>query len=470
MKNKIKIGLYINNSYSYREKGIDDSSKDKKNNNGKKEKKFGLSFVLKLLTVIGLVCFVALQGYNYYAEDQEKEKQRLEQEEIIRKNQLEKERKAKLISNAKKEVKLLYQDNIPKAGITEEELVGTENTINLVEDTKEKENLTIELNEIKQYRNFYNLYKEIYIDKILISNYDENTFNDFLMSYDNLKQEWKEIYASDIVDIKMQKEQIENAYNAVSLLFLNSAMTKVKTNVTRKQYENAVNTVSVLKQENLKQNYNTKLNNVLKKIEEREAYLKRQEEIKNAWVVLNTPYVSQNQAEIYNGCEGASLLMASQYKGYLKGKILADVALAMPKSDDPHEGFYLDIYGTEPKTESHWIAPDALAKFGRSYTGNSKITDSTGYSFSQLEQELTKGNPVIIYVTGGELNDPVWIEGQEVPVNLHVILLVGYNGITKQVIVKDPWTHNESSKYKYYPESRITSIYNQVGKKSVIVG
>lgn len=32
MKNKIKIGLYINNSYSYREKGIDDSSKDKKNN------------------------------------------------------------------------------------------------------------------------------------------------------------------------------------------------------------------------------------------------------------------------------------------------------------------------------------------------------------------------------------------------------------------------------------------------------
>lgn len=248
------------------------SSKDKKNNNGKKEKKFGLSFVLKILTVIGLVSFVVLQGYNYYAEDQEKEKQRLEQEEIIRKNQLEKERKAKLISNAKKEVKLLYQDNIPKAGITEEELVGTENTINLVEDTKEKENLTIELNEIKQYRNFYNLYKEIYIDKILISNYDENTFNDFLMSYDNLKQEWKEIYASDIEDIKMQKEQIENAYNAVSLLFLNSAMTKVKTNVTRKQYENAINTISVLKQENLKQNYNTKLNNVLKKIEEREAY------------------------------------------------------------------------------------------------------------------------------------------------------------------------------------------------------
>ena len=85
-------------------------------------------------------------------------------------------------------------------------------------------------------------------------------------------------------------------------------------------------------------------------------------------------------------------------------------------------------------------------------------------------KELTKGNPVIIYVTGGELNDPVCVEGQEVPVNLHVILLVGYNGITKQVIVKDPWTHNESSKYKYYPESRITSIYNQVGKKSVIVG
>ena len=38
------------------------SSKDKKNNNGKKEKNFGLSFVLKILTVIGLVSFVVLQG------------------------------------------------------------------------------------------------------------------------------------------------------------------------------------------------------------------------------------------------------------------------------------------------------------------------------------------------------------------------------------------------------------------------
>ena len=54
------------------------SSKDKKNNNGKKEKNFGLSFVLKILTVVGLVSFVVLQGYNYYAEDQEKEEIRAE--------------------------------------------------------------------------------------------------------------------------------------------------------------------------------------------------------------------------------------------------------------------------------------------------------------------------------------------------------------------------------------------------------
>lgn len=434
------------------------------------KKKISIPFILKALTVVVLTFLTVLLSSNYYKEDLEKQRIYFEEQEVLRKIELERARKAALITNAKEAVKLLYIDNVPKDSLSAEELLNAENKIELIEDDDQKNNLNTELNEVKQYITFSSAYQTIYPNKILIANVDENTYNEFLVTYDNLKQEWKDMYASDIEDIKLQKSQMTNAYNSVVSLFTSLAMTTVKANVTRTEHTNAVKVVALLKQENLKQDYNNKLNVVIKKIEEREAYQKRQEEIKKAWVVLSTPYISQNYAKIYNGCEGASLLMAVQYKGYLKNKTLADVAAAMPKSDNPHEGFYLDIYGTEPKTESHWIAPDALSKFGREYSGNSKIFNATGYSFSQLEQELSKGNPVIIYVTGGELNNPVWKEGQEVPVNLHVILLVGYNNITKQVIVKDPWTHNESSKYKYYSESRITSIYNQVGKKAVVVG
>ena len=85
-----------------------------------------------------------------------------------------------------------------------------------------------------------------------------------------------------------------------------------------------------------------------------------------------------------------------------------------------------------------------------------------------VDVELKKGNPVIIYLTGGSLNEPEWVEGEEVPKNLHVMLLIGYNSKTNQIVINDPWTKTTTGKV-YYSESKVVSIYNQVGKKAVVI-
>lgn len=187
-------------------------------------------------------------------------------------------------------------------------------------------------------------------------------------------------------------------------------------------------------------------------------------------VYLDTPYISQTENKVYNGCEVACLLMALQYKGYLEDVTLQQIAEDVPKSDNPHEGFYLDIFGVEPRNEVHWIAPDALAKFGREYSKNDNVKDITGTEFKNLIKELKKGNPVIIYLTGGNLYDPVWKnDGDEIPVNLHILLLVGYNSKLNKVIIKDPVTRDKYSSKEYYSYDRVKEIYDKTGKKAVVV-
>lgn len=204
----------------------------------------------------------------------------------------------------------------------------------------------------------------------------------------------------------------------------------------------------------------------MQKVEEEK--IRREAEIEEAWVVLETPYISQSKFEVFNGCEAASLLMGLQYKGYLKDISFYSFVDNMPKSEDnPHEGFVGDIYDREPQDIPHWIAPDALAKYGKSASGNNGVVDITGYSIEQLKKEIDNDNPVIIYITGGNLDNPRdWTE--EIPLNLHIVLLIGYNPITKQMVVNDPWTRSLDGKM-YYNEERITEIYNQVGKKAVVI-
>ncbi len=196
---------------------------------------------------------------------------------------------------------------------------------------------------------------------------------------------------------------------------------------------------------------------------------KRIKEIEAAWLILNVPYISQNENNILNGCEAATMLMSLKYKGYLTDMSLADFVLQMPFSpdSDAYKGFTHDIYTKEPETVPHWIAPPPLIKFAKEVSGNQNIIDSTGWSIDELDKEIDKGNPVIIYLID-RLHEPDEIvEG--VPKNLHVMLLTGYNKITGQQYVVDPWKHFDGQIIWKIDKNVLVNQYSYVGMKSVVI-
>ena len=108
-----------------------------------------------------------------------------------------------------------------------------------------------------------------------------------------------------------------------------------------------------------------------------------------------------------------------------------------------------------------------IAGFGIDTSGNTNIINGTGLSIDELDQELDNNNPVIIYIIA-KFNEPKEvIEGA--PRNLHVMLLTGYNKITGDHFIVDPWTHDDGRTSWTVSKKLLEEKYNFVGKKAVIV-
>ena len=161
--------------------------------------------------------------------------------------------------------------------------------------------------------------------------------------------------------------------------------------------------------------------------------------------------------------------MGLQYKGYLKDMTLQQYVIDMPKSatNNPNEGFTHDIYTLQPNNVPHWIAPAPLADFGRKSSGNNNIIDGTGKTLRELDFEILNGNPVIIYATAKFKEPKEWIEGA--PKNIHVMLLTGYNKITGEQIITDPWTQDDGKTTWTVKKEILEKSYNAVGQKSIII-
>lgn len=303
---------------------------------------------------------------------------------------------------------------------------------------------------------------------------------------DELPESYTKVLRGKLVQMQAQLEAIANLKTAVQGLFTDEKMTVVKPKLTRAQYEAVVEQVEKLPQRELAESYDKTLAQVDKVLVQREKEAaearqraleakRRAEELRRqqqkeevaAWKVLNVPYHSQNWQQIYNGCEAASMLMALQYKGYLRDVDLHKYAEMMPKSEDYNTGFVGSIYDLQPKTYVHWIAPAPLAKFGRESSGNANVVDISGASLADLDKEVVAGNPVIIYVTF--LFNPLkeWLNGA--PKNLHVVLLTGYNEKTGAQRLTDPWTQADGGRTFDVPRAELEKIYNAVGKRAVVV-
>lgn len=219
-----------------------------------------------------------------------------------------------------------------------------------------------------------------------------------------------------------QIEAMEKVNKKIEKLFISDNL--VKDNVSIKDRFDLYNSLIKIPQESFV------LNN-MKYIDLIDSSINKREVIE----LTKVPFVSQKDSKIYNGCEAASLLMALKYKDLLLDYDLKKFVEEMPKHDfDPHQGFIHDIYSYEPRNVVHWIAPDALSKFANKYT---KATDISGSSVDELKLRIKNNEPVIVYVTS-EYKDAKFTSF-EVPLNLHVVLLVGYNQVDGSYIVMDPY-------------------------------
>ena len=361
------------------------------------------------------------------------------------------------------EAKQLYATllNVTNENLDKEQISELEKQIeNIKLNTTEKQNLQENITDLNQYKSLKEKLDSLY-SNVEFANVDLKTLNDLEKDYNKLNVTFQENLKELFEKLSIQKKHYENINFEISELFVDSSKTKLNENVTMNKIEDIKQKLLLLGKIDYVKEKSNDLDIAINLINE--------EKIKNTneWIFLNVPYINQNNNKVYNGCEAACLLMGLQYKKYLKGVTLNKIATDMPKSSNAYEGFTYDIFSFEPKNVAHWIAPNALASFGRSYSGNLNVIDATGYSIDQLNNEISNNNPVIIYITNNFDAPKNWSGGA--PQNLHVVLLSGYNEKTKEQIITDPGGITDSNNIKIVSKSKLEKVYNQVGKKAVII-
>lgn len=314
-----------------------------------------------------------------------------------------------------------------------------------------------DLNNYEEYIKYKNKIDNYYKENIIDPNISNETILELKEEYNKLPKKYKKDLKNILNDIIKQKDNIESFVTQYNNLYENDYP---KENITKDTINNLRNKLNSIPQKDFNKEYTEKLNNIEKIINKR---------IEDSWVKLNVPYISQNKNNILNGCEAACMLMALQYKGFLKDMTLAEYVKLMPLSPDTdaEKGFTHDMYGLDPLSVPHWIAPEPLKKFGIDTSGNQNIINGTGKTIDELDRELDNGNPVIIYLIA-KFNPPKEVvEG--VPRNLHVMLLTGYNKMTGEHYIVDPWTHDDGRTSWTVSKELLTEKYELLSRRNVIV-
>jgi uncharacterized protein YvpB/SH3-like domain-containing protein len=179
---------------------------------------------------------------------------------------------------------------------------------------------------------------------------------------------------------------------------------------------------------------------------------------------MNVPLVLQNP-ELPAGCEVTSLDMALQYKGVNIDKITLAKKMPYTTTLDPNKGYV----GSPYNRSGYTINPVKLQELVKVYRPGS--TDLTGASINILENEIRKGNPVLVWYTIGygdvtDLNHYKYQNNQKYwwPQPLHCIVVTGVSPMN--FYINDPLNGN-----KNYPinKTRFNKIYTDMGKRALVV-
>lgn len=382
---------------------------------------------------------------------------------------------------AKADFAKLYSDvdaEVPVEGVSEEQIAELEKLLNRIkykEYIEAKDQMLAKLETLRAFLPVRDEVLAVFDGEVMKSEVETAKIAELKAKVEELNENQRTVLEKRIAALETQRAAIDELRAAVASLFADGSKNTVRSNITQAQYNAVAEKYEAVLQADVKSEQQPYLEKAKAEVdrkvaEERriaeEERRKREAAVAAAWKTLNVPYISQNRQAIYNGCESASLLMGLQFKGYLLGMSLRQYVEMLPKSDDPNQGFVGSVYDLEPKTFVHWIAPAPLAKFGRETSG-ANIQDITGASLDQLKNEVLSGNPVVIYLTF-QYNAPGgWLNGA--PKNLHVMLLTGYNSLTDEFQTTDPWT-GAGGKTKYtLPRRQIESIFNNTGKRAVVI-
>lgn len=318
---------------------------------------------------------------------------------------------------------------------------------------------------------------EGYFDgEVVRSAFSEGDLRDVEMLFEGLAEAYRPRAQEKLDVLRSEYEAMRTAREAVSGLFSGAS---VRGDVNRAWYSDTKAKVDALKQEDLKEEFKEPLAEVLQAVEKaeqiareraeaaRRAEEERQRKIAESWRRLDISpyYINQHAAGLDNGCEAAALLMALKYKGYGRGFDFRSFALGMPTSDNPNSGFYLSMTDLEPRDEAHWIAPAPLAAYGAAASG-AAVSNASGYSLDQLDQEVANGNPVVVYLTYGLRAPKEYKNG--VPRNLHVLVLSGFNSYTGEQVLYDPWPAGYGASVTV-SKATVASLYAASGYRAVVV-
>ena len=295
---------------------------------------------------------------------------------------------------------------------------------------------------------------------VLKSDVTDEDITQLQESYQRLPDAYQKQLKTKLTEAISQKKMIREVIGEIEALFQDGDIVLMRDGVTWSEYQEVKAHVDQLAQNDIKQAYAKKLSYVESSLLLMDDQNPKEESHKTGiHMIEQVPIVNQLDEKVYSGCEAASLLMGLQYRGYLLDMTLPEFALLVPKSNDPHMGFVSNIFTYEPRDVVHWIAPNALAAFGKTYYDG--VEDISGADPEQLKAEIDKGNPVIVYGTDMYREPTAWIDG--IQLNMHVQLLVGYDADSGDYILHDPG-YNEIS----FSKQQFESIYN-VNKYAVVI-
>ena len=188
-------------------------------------------------------------------------------------------------------------------------------------------------------------------------------------------------------------------------------------------------------------------------------------------------YVDQNKDGYYQGCAGASLLMALKMKGKLRNLSYVDFMNTMPRSTD---GTPLTGFRGNPKAKEGYmnaIYPPAIAKWGKRY-GN--VSDISGCNVNRLKDETRLGNiPVVLVYYKFDKNPRFGQNPKLDPQNWgfykyymnahHFNTLLGYDYVNNRYKVADPNTRIAGQGDTMWIDGKVFERYWNIQKGAVLV-